>query len=1382
MSASLLGWILTLIILVLLVYSVLMGVKRGLGKSLFRLIWLVVFAVIMFFITPVIARALNSIDISTLNLDIYGDVRTLNDIGTNLVYALAESNAVIATSETLITIAQALPAMIISIPLYVLLFFVTKWLLWPIWAVIASRFFDKQKRAQKKFKKEQARLKKLNTDATPEEMPIELTVTKKKNRLGGAVIGLVTGLVLSIVVFMPLIGFNSIYQNVATIKVTKEDGTQVGLVENSIEDPNVVEYLSFFENSVASKVLTYTGVGFVSNAMFGYLTTTQVDNQKISISSEVSTLAKVYDNVSTLMNFENGDLSQTKLDKTLTAAKELLVKVKDSTLVNVLGDDILPLLIRNYLDQEDLYIIDGGDFDQLIINSYNSYERKFNIQDLENQLENLVDVFATLNNANLIVPIANGTVKSLNDVISLVGTNITAPNNFTNTIVNKLYEVTLFSNSYPQLLENAVKSLFNAINNPEVVYDDFIIEREPLKESLRIILSNFINFASYYNQAENYDFGSNTVYAFESLGNTVDALKANILGESNYRSLLEGYAVPTLNDVINNALGDFATPDKKANSEKLVKSLLNSLTQVETWGGSSGELYAINTLYSKVIKVANTGVTEEKFLDPTYTDIEQIGEGITSAMRGDSKIVTNANLRRILEILLDKLESSNNESLNEILNLDIYDQNSTTVTKKLRNFILDNIYVYANGGTGYITASGWTNEFKYNVGIFKEAYKILTNQIPTETLTSTNDKTLQNIGASLDKAFNAKANLIFTNATMRGIVEYYLNKIELPEKANEIFNATYLENNEAKGTVKNQVLKNIYNPELKTSNVTSWEQEFLRIKNLLGADFENTEISALGKVLDGVLGSRIFTRQVINSVVIENIDDGIANNGLNYLNTNGGIDAMKNNLAFVTSYEEEFKNLKKLIDVIEATKEDSEKVKLRRIGEVFDEITNVGVNEALGSKMLTTAVVNEFVRYYFNDYINSSLAGDSNAKLREVVSKILDNLNNINDYSRELENIVNIADVLKDDTKTLVDIGTVLDLPNIKTSKLISTTVIRNLVNYFVDEKTANISEEGLLAIIETLKTNVANENVVVDSYAREFDYLQQLTESVNKNPVVYSEVGVALDKIRGTNSSRLINQNIVNELITFYFDKFKNNANFDAEQDAELIAIVDNIKLNIPKIASYEKELTNLENLFNVVNSSDNLVIGEELDKINGKSNLITRDDINNIVLYYFNKQAKTYETTYESIISQMREKLIGFKSSVGAVYKTCFTDLLSITTAFSDFDSVSNLEAFTENASNVIGEKLDQLEKITSISDRAITKEMANKVIDKLQTFANTTADETLKEKLNTAIEGVLTNETFDFVNYNTDNFNGNYAGETYYKDLFNSLYSAIEQAKTL
>ena len=75
-----------------------------------------------------------------------------------MVNSLAESNEAFANSEALKTFAANVPAMILNIFVFVIAFWLLKALLYPLWAFISSRIFDKQERELKKFKKQQAKM------------------------------------------------------------------------------------------------------------------------------------------------------------------------------------------------------------------------------------------------------------------------------------------------------------------------------------------------------------------------------------------------------------------------------------------------------------------------------------------------------------------------------------------------------------------------------------------------------------------------------------------------------------------------------------------------------------------------------------------------------------------------------------------------------------------------------------------------------------------------------------------------------------------------------------------------------------------------------------------------------------------------------------------------------------------------------------------------------------------------------------------------------------------------------------------------------------------------------------------------------------------------
>ena len=139
------GIVLTVLAIFIIVLSILVGIKRGMKKSLFRLGWLFVTALILWFVTPPISNLLNTIDLTSLNLDIMGPVHRLSDIGVNILNQVvqgvgdAELANILSSSTALNSFAENLPTLLINIVLFVVLFFVTKYLLWPIYALISSK-------------------------------------------------------------------------------------------------------------------------------------------------------------------------------------------------------------------------------------------------------------------------------------------------------------------------------------------------------------------------------------------------------------------------------------------------------------------------------------------------------------------------------------------------------------------------------------------------------------------------------------------------------------------------------------------------------------------------------------------------------------------------------------------------------------------------------------------------------------------------------------------------------------------------------------------------------------------------------------------------------------------------------------------------------------------------------------------------------------------------------------------------------------------------------------------------------------------------------------------------------------------------------------------
>ncbi len=1351
MSASLIGIIFTALIAFILVASVFFGAKRGLKKTFFRFAWLFITAIAVYFLTPVFTNIINGIDISSLGLDINGPVTKISDIGVNLVNSLAESNEAFANSEALKTFAANVPAMILNIFVFVIAFWLLKALLYPLWAFISSRIFDKQERELKKFKKQQAKLRAQNNGVLPpqdENVPILLQVKQKKIRSGGAVVGVLMGLLLCAITLSPFVGLNAIYQNVSANVTVEENGKNVSVIEKSIDDEEMLSYLSSYEDSIGSKILTYSGMGFISKALFEGLATTTVNNEKVYLGQEVNTIVKVYGRYYSIQNFDSENITKESLNNLLSTISKTFNDVRSSKLIYLLGDDILPHILDDIINAEDFKLIDnGGEIDDIIVSAYNSYSNNFKLIDLQSQVESIVNAVSALNNADLIVPFVKGEVSGLDGILLHLGK--VGKNNNLDMCIDKLYNVSMLKNKYPELVEKGIKALFDAL---DITYkNQYSTTTETLQQSLKSVVSSLLEFCDYYADSENLDFdkGSDsvtkTVPAFESLGKVLDVLKNILLSEENYKSLID-FGIDKLNELT----ADFAD----------FSEITNDLKLVESW---EEELENIANIYSKVIKLVNSEITFEKVLDENYVEFENVGKGIQSSINLGSIIISNKNIRTILETILDKIDTAN---FDEVLNV------SVSGGKSLKNTLLDNIY---NTSTNISNISDWGDEFKYNVNVFRKVYPIIVDNFDLNKLSAANNNQLANLGAAIDDAL-VDTKLILTNEVIRNIVDYYLQKVELGAEVDNILDISCSIDG-ISNTIYNHVLNNIYDGSNNKTEVV-WENEFAKIKNILTAQFDTTNLSAIGNILDKLDESKLFTDSIIKEIVIKYIDDEIKNN-LNedlIVGLADAIETLKTTLREeqVVKYEYEFTFMTGLVDVLSATY-DNNTAMFTAIGEEFNKITNIQGSYDKRSNVITKTVVGKMISYYFDDYKKDNLTS-TDAALLTAIDKIKDNLDDIENYKNELLNILKIADCLDgtiedkngDSVGDLKDTGRVLDE---MISHIITTEVIRNIITVYINNNIDSITDEDLIEIINDIKARVSDTDIVIASYETEFGCLDDLTKLISAATLNYTEIGKTFDRICNINgdehirASVFISRHTLDDFLIYYIDKF---ATEKLSSEQGLLDIVETIKEeNISNIASFETELTFVNSLFSVI-GGETTEIGTQLDEIKDNSNLIKNKNINDIVLHYFDKEAGPYTgdgKEYKTIIALMRSKVEGLTNAEGKIYNALFTEFNSIIANIAEFEVLTDATEFT-NPEN-IGSRLDAMEDMQYACDKAIAYECSKIIIQKLSSDAIAQAK----------VEAVLTSEIFDYNNYNTASYAGTYPGENYYTDLFTAIKTAFD-----
>ena len=1172
MNAYTISLIFTGLAALIIALSVLFGVIRGAKKSAFRLCWLFATFIIVFLITPSISNMLNTIDISSLNLNIYGTVNRVCDIGVNLLNEFAKNEPTIQNSGAVQSLAENLPIILLNLIVFVLLFWILKWILWPIWAAFSSHFFDKEKREEKMMKKQRKEQLKHNPGFVNKEQndPLVFIFHKKKKRFVGALLGFITGVLLCIITFCPIVGINSIYQNAYANLQIKKDGETVSLIDSSVEDKQVLEYVSSYENSIINKIFNYSGVNLLSKSLFNNLATVKIADKKVNLSDEINVAINVYNHIDTISNFNIDNLTQKSIDNAITAVKEVFIDIDDSAIIYLIGDDVLPHYIGKLISSENFKLIDGAKFDELIVTAYQDYSRQIGLEDLKQQAEALFDVIMNLNNYNLIAPIVNKEIKSFDNFTKFLNNNLKNHSDFTNDIIDNLYNIDMLKNKYPDLFNQGIKSLFNTLN---IYYEEQSIDGLIMKDDFKKILTNALNFIRYYAESTNYDFGNDTVYAFSSVGKVVDIIKDDFLSEKNYNSLIS-YCLGVISDT-SSKFTDFS-------------SLLNGAKNVNCW---KDELNAIAGTYKAIIQIINDKITVDKLMDKNYDKLENVGLSLDGAIRGNSVILTNENIRKYLEIVLDNLKTF---QFDNILNVQVEDGVS------LKQRFLNNIYD-ENSEINPTKITEWQNEIIYNLNLIRNIYPVVKSKFDVQSLSSKDNTQLVEIGKELDIVVK-NTNILLTNNIIKTIINYFLTEeITLPYEITEILNSQGLN-----GTIYEDILNNISD----SNTDLVWESELNKFKGLLAIDFtdENFNFINIGENLDEIRESQIITKEIITSIITNYV--GKQTEAWKSDETLSAVrDNLLANLYKIESYALEFDYIGKVLTVmLEEDKESSEFLSI--LGSTFNEVR--GFTGKTASNILTK----DLLECILTSFISSSIEGvDENIK--GVFTDLQSNFDDITDYQVELSYIYNLIlclsnkyDANQDSVCDLKDLGKVLDIAinnedASKVSNVITKYIVQDLMSYFVEINSKDITEQDLKDIIDELNTNIQNDDVVISSYESEFYFLTSLFEVINNTD--FSTVGTLLDNVRGNSS--LITEDIISDFV-LYFYKQSTSSYTDEDYEDIISGIeskVESIKDDASK--SYKQALEELEEIVSIINELSSInsledfanaeVIGANLDNM---------------------------------------------------------------------------------------------------------------------------------------------------------------------------------------
>lgn len=279
-----------------LIIGFLYGLKRGLVKSIIRILGVIVACTLVVFITEPIADALLNLDISSSGLEVGGiTVSTINDTIIAYLSKISVVAELISASPTIKAVISAVPKILVNMVLFIIVFYLIKAISYILCAIINKLVLKNQ----------------------PEDA--------KKHRLAGAFIGAFQGIIVFLFFLIPIAG----NMNLLT-EVTKEVNLETALGENTETSVLSVKTLDDYNNNLIIKGANLIGYKALTDTVYDKLTVIKInDTTETNLRDEVIILTKVYGDYEKLK-----DIDVTKMtDEDVNNANSLIDNAFSSVII-----------------------------------------------------------------------------------------------------------------------------------------------------------------------------------------------------------------------------------------------------------------------------------------------------------------------------------------------------------------------------------------------------------------------------------------------------------------------------------------------------------------------------------------------------------------------------------------------------------------------------------------------------------------------------------------------------------------------------------------------------------------------------------------------------------------------------------------------------------------------------------------------------------------------------------------------------------------------------------------------------------------------------------------------------------------------------------------
>ncbi len=755
-TATIVNIALTGVVGLFVLVGAIVGAVRGVKKTLVRGVWLGIWTVILvLFLSGIITNLIMNIKF-TANV---GGVECtgIKEIVTELIMASGvDMSSLGENADAVIQVIVGYTDIILNSVVFVLLFWLLKWLLLPINALIyrvlpwgkAERKYKKEKKAYDKYVKEYKKLHKgeipveamgfadlsddekilagkiseikqktaldslrearasiennekiikneklgLDIDKSAvvqenikeennkteetfipkeeyqpkQEEVVDLTpVTKpkklKKHRLLGMLVGGVMGIFIGAITLSPALGILSLANDInSNNEIELEDGTKKGLVDYLTQDmfSQINEY---YEDSIGSKALTYTGGEWVATATFGALTRGKVDGQVADLAEDAKNIVAIASLVNTITDqvkeLEESNYQPDVLRKIIKNIDKIIDYAFNISVVNVLAPYTMQILADEIektandnttaLAENENSTEANDDINKILVKFAQTVATFEDASTIKSELKSFIKIVEMLNygvNINTIDGVRSTSLlseilkSSDNSKNSEVTRTIQKLNYEYYTTNQKMYFTSLIEKCYsvdgyetkavPEVMPMGIEVVLKALLQEAGVTNAGEILAGDSKETVKNFLMSTFNevFAVLLELNTGYDANNNMVYIeyeteddwgnitlgkisknmFTSLGKILDNI-AGLVNEEVYKDAIASVA-KNLNNIATEGLKEMMGEDPASKVGANLESALNALTGE---GAFAKELTAVGEVYQTIFN--NNGLFKGEF-------------------------------------------------------------------------------------------------------------------------------------------------------------------------------------------------------------------------------------------------------------------------------------------------------------------------------------------------------------------------------------------------------------------------------------------------------------------------------------------------------------------------------------------------------------------------------------------------------------------------------------------------------------------------------------------------------------------------------------------------------------------------------------------------